>query len=276
MPCRRQARLYSTARLCMTFRICSTAPRSSTTLRRDGLTLLELLIVLVIMTALGTMLIPSLSWMGGRSQRLATQENLRRIRELLVNEYMIDMGELPRPRIDLTVGGTPIRLDHPQLVYLFVNPDTHEDGIPGNDFLVQGTILTGRRWQGPYAQHAGMEYFVTDNDTSLVTGTNFTIRYGVGDPISRIGDPTITDAWGHPIVIQEPIVTGDVNGDGVVNDEDVRFARLHARLVSAGRNGRVDTDPDVLMPNRGERGDDEVLFLFRHDEFSDAMLDLEP
>ena len=255
---------------------CWKTCRYSIAPRRNGLTLLELLIVLVIMTALGTMLVPTLSWMGGRSQRLATQENLRRIRDLVVNEYMVDMGELPRPRIDLTVGGTPIRFNHPQLVYLFVNPDTHEDGIPGNDLLMHGTILSGRRWQGPYAQHAGMEYFVTDNDISLVTGTNFTNRYGNGDPLSRIGDPTITDAWGHPIVIQEPIAVGDVNGDGVVNDEDVRFARMHARLVSAGRNGRIDTNPDILMPNRGERGDDEVLFLFRHDEFSDAMLDLEP
>lgn len=251
---------------------------------RRGLTLLELLIVLVILTALGTMLIPSLSWMGERSQRLATQENLRRLREMLVNQYQVDMGELPRPRPNLYSGGGATRVNHPQLVYLFVNPDTHEDGDLSNDFIVEGTVLSGRRWSGPYVQHTGLEYFVTDSDASLATGTNYTTRYGVGDIATRSGDPTITDAWGHPIVIQQPyadtdgdgVADVDVNGDGNTDAADIQYARQHTRLVSPGRNGRLETDPDALMPTLNERGDDEVLFLYRHDEFSDAMLDLEP
>ena len=251
---------------------------------RSGLTLLELLIVLVILTALGTLLIPSLSWMGERSQRLATQENLRRIREMVVNEYEVDMGELPRPRPAVFAGGSATRVNHPQLVYLFVNPDTHEDGDAANDFLVEGTVLSGRRWNGPYVQHSGMEYFVTDADTSLATGTNYTNRYGVGDAATRVGDPTITDAWGHPIVFQQPdadtdddgAADTDMNGDGNTDDADLDYAQLHTRLVSPGRNGRLETAPDALMPTLSERGDDEVVFLYRHDEFNDAMIDLEP
>lgn len=253
---------------------------------RSGLTLLELLIVLVILTALGTMLVPSLSWMGQRSQRLATQENLRRLRELLVNEYQIDMGELPRPRAELVGGASATRVDHPQLVYLFVHPDTHEDGFLGNDFSHPPgtTVLSGRRWNGPYVQHSGMEYFVTDSDSDLTTGTNYTPRYGVGDLGTRVGDPTITDAWGHPIVIQEPDADTDddgaadidFDGDGDQDADDIAFARLHSRLVSPGRDGIVDTDPDLLMPNLSQRFDDEIVFLYRHDEFNDAMLELEP
>ncbi|MEO1525750.1 MAG: prepilin-type N-terminal cleavage/methylation domain-containing protein [Planctomycetota bacterium] len=251
---------------------------------RRGLTLLELLLVLVILTALGTMLIPSLSWMGERSQRLATQENLRRLREVIVNQYEVDMGSLPRPRSDLFSGGAPTRMNHPQLVYLFVNPDTHEDGDPSNDFNIEGTVLVGRRWQGPYLQHAGLEYYANDVDGSLATGTNFTVRYGVGNETTRVGDPAVTDAWGHPIVIQEPdadtdddgIADVDLNGDSATNEADLEFARLHTRLVSAGRDGRLQTDPDLPMPNLAERADDEIVFLYRHDEFSDAMLDLEP
>ncbi len=252
--------------------------------RCGGLTLLELLIVLVILTALGTILVPSLTWMGDRSQRLATQENLRRLREIVVNEYQVDMGDLPRPRADLFGGGAANRANHPQLVYLFVNPDTHEDGNAANDFRVEGTVLSGRRWQGPYLQHSGLEYFVTDSDASLATGTNFTSRYGLGSESTRIGDPTVTDAWGHPIVFQEPDADADddgaadvdTNGDGATDNADLRYARMHIRLVSAGRNGRLETDPDLLMPTLSERGDDEVIFLYRHDEFNDAMLDLEP
>jgi type II secretory pathway pseudopilin PulG len=247
--------------------------------RRGGLTLLELLVVLVILTALGTLLVPSLSWMGDRSQRLATQENLRRLREVLVNDYLVDMGELPRPRAGLAVGGT--RQDHPQLLYLFVNPDTHEDGDPTNDFIVEGTVLSGRRWNGPYVMHSGMEYFISDTDGDHALGDNFTARYGnsdLTDPTNRIGDPTITDAWGRPIVIQEP--TGDVSNlntltQGSLSPAEIELGRRHTRLVSAGRDGRIDTHPNVLMPTLAERGDDEILFLFRHDEFNDTMLDLE-
>jgi len=250
---------------------------------RPGLTLLELLIVLVILTALGTMLIPSLSWVGERSQRLTTQENLRRIREMVVNEYQVDMGELPRPRPAAFAGAAATRVNHPQLVYLFVNPDTHDDGNVANDFVVEGTVLSGRRWNGPYVQHSGMEYFANDADTSLATGTNYTTRYGVGDAATRMGDPTITDGWGHAIVFQEPdvdtdddgVADTDLNGDGNTDDEDIRYARIHTRLVSPGRNGRLETDPDALMPTIGDRGDDEIVFLYRHDEFNDAMLDLE-
>lgn len=251
-----------------------------------GLTLLELLVVLVILTALGTLLIPSLSWMGERSQRLATQENLRRLREMLVNEYEIDMGELPRPRADLFAAANSGRVNHPQLVYLFVHPDTHEDGDLTNDFRHPPgtTVLSGRRWNGPYIQHSGMEYFVTDTDNDVSLGTNYTSRYGVGDLTTRVGDPTVTDAWGRPIVIQEPdadtdddgVADVDLDGDGDQDADDLEFARMHTRLVSPGRDGVIDTDPDLLMPTIGQRFDDEIVFLYRHDEFNDTMLDLDP
>lgn len=230
--------------------------------RRPGLTLLELVIVLVILTALGTLLVPTMSSIGQRSQVLTTQETLRRLRETLINQYEVDMGELPRPRADIAAAGT--RPDHPQLVYLFVNPDTHEDGDSTNDWeQAQATVLSGRRWQGPYVQHSGMEYFVTDSDSDPSMGTNFTSRYGLGDAATRVGDPTVIDAWGNPIIIQEPATAADDELD-----------RRHTRLVSAGRDGRISTDPDILMPTLAQRGDDQILFLYRADENNDRMLDL--
>lgn len=232
-----------------------------------GLTLMELLVVLVILLSLSTLLIPTLSWIGERSQQIATLESLSRLRELLLNRYMLEMGELPRPRLALT-GPSGTRANHPQLVYLFVNPDTHEDGNPDNDFINSGTsVLSGRRWEGPYVTHPGLEYYVTDTDSSLTTGTNFTNRYGVGDITTRVGDPTVTDAWGHPLVIQEP----DADGNGTTD----AIERQHTRIVSAGRNGIIDTPPDVLMPSRNQRVDDLVVYLFRHDEHGDDLLKLD-
>jgi hypothetical protein len=184
------------------------------------------------------------------------------------------MGDLPRARADVIAAGT--RLDHPQLVYLFVNPRYYEDGSTQyNDIDADTNALGAQRWQGPYVTHSGSEYFVTDTDTDtdLNTGTNYTPRYGVGvlnaDPALRNGDPTVIDAWGQPIVIQEPPVD-------LPNGITAARARQHARLVSPGKNGRLDTPNNSLMPTRLERGDDLVLFIFRHDENADDHLNLQP
>jgi type II secretory pathway pseudopilin PulG len=242
-------------------------PRRS--VHRAGLTLLELLVVLVILLALGTLLVPQLSWVGNQSQQIATRESMIRLREMLMNQYIPHMGELPRPRAELTNGGSATRQNHPQLVYLFVNPDYHENGIDGDDWTGPETFLSGRAWQGPYPLHTGMEYFVTDTDTDLATGTNFTDRYGLGNETTRVGDPTVIDAWGNPIVIQEP------NANLVSGDPPTEIERRHTRLVSAGRDGILTTPPDALMPTVAERGDDIVLFLFRHDEFGDEFLTMD-
>jgi type II secretory pathway pseudopilin PulG len=73
---------------------------------------------------------------------------------------------------------------------------------------------------------------------------NFLARYG------ETGDPAVLDGWGNPIVLQVPQTPGTTEHDRT----------RHARLVSAGPNGVIDTDPGELMPN--ERGDDLVLFLW--------------
>jgi len=227
--------------------------------RCRGLTLLELLVVLAILIALATLLVPMVSFLGQRSQEVSSHENLYRLQDVLVNHYLADMGELPRPAHHLVVSGT--RRNHPQLAYLFLNPDYHEDGIAGNDHDTSGNLLSQRSWRGPYLLHGGAGYAVTDTDSDAATGTNFTNRYGEN------GDPTVLDAWGRPIVLQEP----DANGDGAVDEDEAR----HVRLVSAGPNGRIDADPDLLMPTKTERGDDQVAFLFRNDEYGDAFLKLE-
>lgn len=243
--------------------------------RRSGLTLLEMLIVLTILVALGTIIVPSLSYLGKRSQKLASRENLCRLQDLIVNRYIPDMGELPRPAIDEDTGDVleTGREDHPQLRYLFVNPDRTSDANEYNDQDKATSLLSDRNWQGPYTMHTGAEYDFDDADTR-----NFTTIYGVED------DPVIYDAWGHPIVLQWPTETPtgvvDEDGDGSTDDEILEIQRRYVRLVSAGPDGVLDTPIDKLMPDDTDsatdgRDDDILVFLFRHDEHGDGYLNLE-
>jgi prepilin-type N-terminal cleavage/methylation domain-containing protein len=229
-------------------------------MRRRGLTLLELLVVLVILISLATIVVPVIGTFGRKSQQVATRENLLQLQDLLMNRYMADMGELPRPGTAGIAAGRP---NHPQLRYLFVNPD-NEDIAPTSG----ATLLSSRHWQAPYVRHAGARY-------RLDTANNFTTAYGLADVmttdtppvISVPGDPTVLDAWGRPIVIQEPSTHGELTPDAT--------DKTYARLVSAGANGKIDTSPTVRMPNAAQRGDDVVIFLFRHDEYGEDFLKLE-
>lgn len=242
--------------------------------RGRGLTLLELLIVMTILVALGTLVIPTMGYLGRRSQSLAARENLYRLQELIVNRYWAEMGELPRPAVDDQgavidpPGGGDVRVDHPQLRYLFVNPDRAADANDPFPFERSPRLLSGRTWQGPYLSHSGARYQITDDESEEGTGTGFTRRYG------ETGDPTVLDAWGRPIVLQLP--QGEPDDFSEMPDpQQRRIRRLHTRLVSAGPSGRLNTPPDVLMPSENERGDDVVLFLFRYDEQGPDFLTLE-
>jgi type II secretory pathway pseudopilin PulG len=236
------------------------------------LTLLELLIVLTILVALGTLIVPTISYLGKRSQRLATRENLCRIQELIVDRYLVDMEELPRPVVDPTSGDvlepgsvSGNRANHPQLRYLFVNPDMTYDSDDYND-QNKGEILSVRSWKGPYLLHTGGNFDFDDADAD-----NFGVIYG--EP----GDPVILDAWGHPIVLQQPTETPA----GYTDPDDIlRIQKMHVRLVSAGPDGELDTPPEALRPDDTSvagvgRDDDLVVFLFRHDEYGDEYLGLE-
>lgn len=89
------------------------------------------------------------------------------------------------------------------------------------------------------------------------------------DPVTKIGwrgpylsgVSKLVDGWGNSIVIQ----VGDVNGNGQLDDGDVRYARL----VSAGENEVFETeDSDGYVPGfdpaihltLAECGDDVVIF----------------
>ena len=240
--------------------------RESNNRRRGGLTLLELVVVLVILVALGLIVVPMVDHLGQDSQHLATRESMADLQELIVNRYVRDLGDtslgvrLLLPRQELVDSGA--RAQSPHLCYLFVNPSYHEDGIDGNDHD-QGdgygdNFLDGCCWRGPYLLHRGAEY-------QLDADHGFTEDYG------QTGDPTVFDAWGHPLVLQWPTEARAGLGE---QGDILRDQRRHVRLVSAGRDGVLDTPRDALMPNLQQRNDDIVMFLFRNDEYGDGFLEM--
>jgi prepilin-type N-terminal cleavage/methylation domain-containing protein len=239
-------------------------------MKRRGLTLLELLVVLAILVSLATIIVPVIGHLGRKSQELATRENLLRLQDLVTNQYRADMGELPRPNLTVSPG----RKNHPQLRYLFVNPDTEDiTNLAGT------TLSSARQWKGPYVRHGGAKYQI-DNNTSPdpakgEVNRKYTDAYGLSDEWSTAtppvltspGDPTILDAWGRPIVLQEP-------STGTLYTPDATD-KTYARLVSAGPNGIIDTPLTTRMPTQTERSDDIVIFLFRHDEYGEGNVNLE-
>ncbi len=206
---------------------------------RRALTLFELLAVMGILLVLATLVVPVVGDRIGQTREEVTRQSLTRLREVIAGTYHDDLDGLPRPGDPALSAG---RANHPQLAYLFLNPETHLDGDPlTRDYDTTFNPISRRGWRGPYllANGGGFAY--------AVDGVrNFTALYG--EP----GDPAVLDGWGNPIVLQEPIDPAATAYDRA----------RHARLVSAGPDGVLDTPADVLLPSDAQRGDDLVLFLW--------------
>jgi type II secretory pathway pseudopilin PulG len=187
--------------------------------RRSGMTLLELGIVAVILVALASIALPMFSGVTDNSRVASTYASLRQLQDVIMNRYVPDMkgmlggtydDGLPRPQV-AGVAGT-----QPHLRYLFVNP-IYESVTPKFDPLVQ------RGWNGPYLVAGQATY--PDPTLSTNSARGFDATYG------SLGDPTVFDGWGNPIVIM--LATNGTNVTG-------------AFLVSAGANGTLDTTSTYL------------------------------
>ena len=98
--------------------------------------------------------------------------------------------------------------------------------------------VTRLGWRGPYLS-------ASDGSYAVNLANNFTSTYG------NDGDPAILDAWGRPVILQVPQVSGASLGDEIKN----------ARLVSAGPDGIIQTPLNQLAPSTNDCGDDVILFL---------------
>ena len=183
-----------------------------------GLTLGELVIVLAILSVVGTLALPAIGRHVAATREDVTRQSLLRLRDLIANTYWDDMASLPRPGAAGLAAG---RQDHPQVRYLFVNPSSvPESTVPDYD------PAYCRGWRGPYLLHPGGNFPAPD--------TNFPDYYG------EEADPAVLDGWGNPIVIQNPGGTYDV------------------RLVSAGPDGILTIPPSKLTAalTDTDKGDD--------------------
>ena len=235
--------------------------------RRRGLTLIELLIVLVVLVALGGLLVPIFGNLGADAREQATRATLARVAQAIVGaggyeqamRYARDADDvafgfatgLPWPGPDEI--GTGARQNHPQLHYLFRAP-VH-DATPDPDELLDYDPVSRVGWRGAWLDATN----ATTYEVNAADG--FTDFYGLD------GDLAPLDAFGsrdkpiRPIVIQLPNVTIA----GLTPEQEFQEEARHVRLVSAGPDGVLDTPVDELTPSKTQKNDDLVLYLYRED-----------
>ena len=199
--------------------------------RRNGLTLLELLVVLLILIATALILVPSFSSIeivtpAGTSEspdEIATQATLNTVREALAGE-----------------DGVIETLSHkanalPRKIHDLVQEEAPEHMIEAAPELKEYDPVNKIGWNGPYVRPTGQD---------------------------ESGEPTIVDGSGNELELQV-----DFDKDGTINQTESKYIRV----VSAGPNGHIETPQDIANMKPGEDevneltlsecGDDMVLFL---------------
>lgn len=195
------------------------------TRNRSGVTLAELLVVLIILAAVAGTVIPMVADSLDHSAQATTEASMASIRDAILGSgdqpgYFADLGTLPVSVADL-----------------FDVPST----LPVQLQTFDANTRLG--WRGPYLRHSGATYAVNSS-------TGFSALYGAD------GTPTVKDSWSNPIVIQWPSFAGSTNPG---------LPSLYARVVSAGPDGilqtPIATPTGQFFPSRADCGDDIVLFL---------------
>jgi hypothetical protein len=211
--------------------------------KRSGLTLIELIVILVNLIALGSLIVPQLDTFAADAEETATRATLTTIANAIdgpggyaeTMRYVQEPDEsgligggsgLPWPSSTDIAGG---REDHPQLAFLFKKPA----GINYNP-----TVRLG--WPGAALSPA--------TATRYEPADSFSTAYGESG--ATPADLAPLDGWGRPIIIQFPTTTDSF-------DLRIEFTRL----ISAGANGTIDTPNDELEPSATDIGDDIVLYL---------------
>jgi prepilin-type N-terminal cleavage/methylation domain-containing protein len=211
-----------------------------------GLSLIELIVVIAVLSIVLSLLVVKVGGVKREAEMTVAQASVSRVRDAL-----------------LGCEQTPGLLADMRSVKGFQEDDLHmADLLVRREAWAPYDPVARRGWRGPYMRSGGgvmrmnsapSGRFPAANDRRWQDDKTFRERRFYADDSSPLygttNHPAIADPWGNPIVLQVP--TNDFS---------------HARVVSAGPSGVMDTPPDIPMPSRESRGDDIVLFLYRPDE----------
>jgi len=148
--------------------------------RRSGLTLIELIVVLLVVAGLSGLLVPLFAGTIQNAQQVATRASLIQIRDAL-SEYWRDTKHVPLDGVT-TVATESDRFD---ITWLMTNPVTGDTSV---DFAASTRI----GWRGPY------------------------LNASTGDAVAY-GSPLMIDAWNQPIVVQDVDPTASLRDVRVVS-----------------------------------------------------------
>lgn len=207
--------------------------------RRHGLTLVELVVVLVILVALASMIIPHADTAAEQARVDATNETMRRLRDTIVNNYMPDTKGAAYTGATFagTSGDTTINYDGlprmgslnmpPQIVALFLAPGLQQYNTT-NHFGWHGPYLTSGTavFPGGNPTTAAARGFLPSTGTSGAFGNATSVTSG-SSGTTYAGDPTVLDAWGNPVVM--------------VPIHDTTYGQYYYALISAGPTGVLGT-----------------------------------
>ncbi len=196
-----------------------------------GSTLIELLAVVVVLATIATLVVSRSEDSIAACDDATTATTMTSLRDAIAGS--VSRGHDATPGYLADVGKLPLTISD-----LLRKPSS----IPAFD------VDRGIGWRGPYVSAPSVPFAVN-------AASGFTAVYAMP------GDPVVLDAWQRPIVLQVP----DANGDGTPETSD--FA--HARLVSAGRNGVIETprtdaasaSGSAYFPSLAACGDDVVLYV---------------
>ena len=240
---------------------------------RNGFTLIELTLVVLLVGCLAAFAAVRLGNAAGRARLRAAEAGLHAIRDAILGTpgapgHLRDLGSVPgySPallRIGNLLASTNLygmgdaRLDA---------PGTPAPGTAPASAFLSWDAAAGRGWRGPYlsgggpvATPSGPSAFFPRRDARrrpgdatfgergfypVVRGLSLPAAFrgdpdGERSPYGFAGEPAIGDPWGNPFVLQVPPPEAFETDDGEPVPPRLRFR--YARVVSAGPDGVLST-----------------------------------
>ncbi|MGR9035360.1 MAG: type II secretion system protein [Gammaproteobacteria bacterium] len=210
---------------------------------QQGMTLIELSVVLLILIALAGIAIPYIGSTSRTAMCQATDATMHAVREAIMGGaagpgfYSDTLGYFPKDSKDAS--------DY-SLHHLFHKPTGWEEYNP----------KTGVGWRGPYLQTGGLLSSANLHNSFSDVGTSGKVH--IDHNVSTLTH--VFDAWHRPIVIQIPYYDDDGSGPNTAD-----YHLEYARLVSAGPGAGIEPNAaEINTPineyDANSRADDRVLY----------------